>query len=144
MVLLWGQIVYAMIRREGMIERTNALYGAMMPSCIIMAVEELDLSNMHTWNLDTIRLSTLMSRDVGRLGASDPRDLVYGQLSILHPAISRFVNVNYQFDVRQVFAIFTFAAVKGTQSLDWILEVRYRWNWPSWVPKIGDQIHWPP
>lgn len=143
MVILWGRIVHGMIQREGMIERTNALCGALMPSSIISAIEELNVSKMHTWDLNTIRSSALMSRDVGRLEASEQRDLVYGQLGILHPAISRLVIINYQSDVRQVYANFAFAVVKGTQSLDWILEVRYRWNWPSWVPKIGEQIHWP-
>ncbi|RYP63690.1 hypothetical protein DL769_006897 [Monosporascus sp. CRB-8-3] len=143
-LVVWAAVAYHLIKEGMLVERCMPIMAATVPFTSIFGFDNCEPANNDSWTMDTILHTVDLFRDTARKDATDPRDLVYAQYALLHKSIARHLRIAYGADVRQVYANFAYAVVKGTKSLDYIQDVMFRWDWPSWVPRVGDRVQWPP
>ncbi|KAK3363973.1 hypothetical protein B0T25DRAFT_528865 [Lasiosphaeria hispida] len=101
-------------------------------------------SNLDTLNSTDFLLNTLWFRIASSHNATDPRDIVYGILSLLPKSLVAVLPVEYSETntFQRVMVDFAAAQVASRRSLYWIL--MRPWSpfagherWPSWVPNLG-------
>ncbi|RYN22526.1 hypothetical protein AA0112_g9756 [Alternaria arborescens] len=88
--------------------------------------------------------STLWFRTASNNFATDPRDLLYGMMSLLPRDLVSLINVDYSpgNTYKDVMIDFATAQIHSTRDISWILHRPWSpfpgWqDWPSWVPNLS-------
>jgi hypothetical protein len=98
------------------------------------------------------RSNTLWFRIPSSNDATDPRDLIYGMMSLLPKKLIDLIDVDYapSTGFADVMRKFAEAHITSTQSLQWITHRYYspflgHQEWPTWVPNLAQKFssaHW--
>ncbi|KAH8810070.1 heterokaryon incompatibility protein-domain-containing protein [Hyaloscypha sp. PMI_1271] len=114
----------------------------------LMHIVDLSIQHMQTRLIPlrgTENIRSGLFDAVRQAQQTDPKDKIYGILSLLPPKVGSEINPNYSLPVKEVYIDFMKACISGTLSLEILREskgcqVRRLANWPSWLPDFQDEV----